>query len=553
MKSFKEIHGKLGFGSLRMPLNADKKVDIAVLCEMVDSYLACGFNYFDVAHAYMGGACEESIKKSLVERYPRDDFVLTDKLTYTFFNSKEDIRPFFKSQLDACGVEYFDFYLMHALTRKRYEKFEKCEAFKVISELKCEGKIRHIGISFHDKADFLEEVLNKHPEIEVVQIQFNYADYDSPSIESRKVYEVCQKYGKPVFVMEPVKGGGLQNLPAEAKMVFDEVNNTNGTSYSYAGFALRFAAGFEQMEVVLSGMSNMAQLKDNICTMQDFEPLKENELEAIHKVQKIFDSQQMIQCTACRYCVDRCPKHILIPDVFSCLNQKMVFNNWNQGYYYNNVLTVNNGKASDCLKCGRCEEECPQKLPIRQLLVKVADEFELKINDMDRSDESYKYAMWALNKYHTFLDKNGNFNPAGITRKIDLIVFIWRMSGRPAYVAEQKIDISDVTSDNKFYDAIMWGVSKKIFYLDGAKKINLGKLCTRLDLIAYLWRLKGCITVKHNDLKVEDYKEGQFYEAICWAIKNKIVQLDENFKVYPYERLDRITAFEFLYNYSVIV
>ena len=231
--------------------------------------------------------------------------------------------------------------------------------------------MRHVGISFHDRAEFLEQILNDYPEIEVVQIQFNYLDYDDLAVQSRRVYEVCRKYNKPVIVMEPVKGGNLVNLPDEARKVLEELHGGSPASY-----AIRFAAGFPGMMMVLSGMSDMQQMMDNLSYMKDFQPLNEKEMEAVHQVQKIFMSKNLIPCTACRYCTDGCPQHISIPDLFAIMNTKQIHHDWNADYYYNDVHTGPGRKASDCLKCGKCEKVCPQHLPIRQLLEDVAKEFE---------------------------------------------------------------------------------------------------------------------------------------------------------------------------------
>jgi predicted aldo/keto reductase-like oxidoreductase len=332
-----------------------------------------GFNYFDTAHGYLGGKSELAIREGLTRRYPRDRYILTDKLTTAYFNKEEDIRPFFESQLEACGVEYFDFYLMHAQSKEIFAKFKKCRAYETALALKEEGKFRHFGISFHDTAEVLEEILTEYPQVEIVQIQLNYVDYEDTAVQSRKCLEVCRKFGKPVIVMEPVKGGNLVNLPEDAQAVFDELKGGSNASY-----AIRFAAGCDPVRMVLSGMSNLEQMQDNISFMKDFAPLNEKEQAAVQKVCEIFRSKGMIPCTACRYCTDGCPKKISIPDLFSCLNAKKVFNNWNSDYYYNNVYTVHNGKASDCVKCGKCEKICPQHLPIRELLEEVAKEFEQK-------------------------------------------------------------------------------------------------------------------------------------------------------------------------------
>lgn len=358
-----------GFGCMRLPMNGEE-VDYREFSQMVDTFLEEGFNYFDTARGYLGGKSEIALRECLTKRYPRDRYILTDKLTTTFFEKEEDIRPFFESQLEACGVEYFDYYLMHAQNAEFYKKYKKCRAYEIAQELKAEGKVRHVGISFHDKASVLDMILTEHPEVEVVQIQFNYVDYEDAGIESRLCYEVCRKHGKQVIVMEPVKGGNLINLPEQAKAVLDELNGG-----SYASYAIRFAASFEGMMMVLSGMSNLEQLQDNISYMKDFQPLSKTEFEAIDKVRAIFMKQNLIPCTACRYCTDGCPKHIAIPDLFACMNGKRNFKDWNADWYYM-VHTQNGGKASDCVECGKCEKACPQHLEIRKLLKEVAAEFD---------------------------------------------------------------------------------------------------------------------------------------------------------------------------------
>lgn len=366
------IKKNFGFGCMRLPMNG-QEANYEEVSAMVDLFLENGFNYFDTAHGYLGGASEIALRECLTKRYPREQYILTDKLTNSYFNKKEDIRPFFDSQLEACGVEYFDYYLMHAQSKEHFSKFKKCEAYEVALELKEEGKIKHFGISFHDTAEVLEEILLEYPQIEVVQIQFNYVDYDDPAVQSRECYEVCRKYGKPIIVMEPTKGGNLVNLPEDAKKVLDDLKGGSTASY-----AIRYAAGFDGIMMVLSGMSNMEQMEDNISYMKDFQPLNSKEIQAIHTVCDLFKSKNLIPCTACRYCVDGCPKRISIPDLFACLNAKKAFNNWNTDYYYHNVYTVHNGKASDCIQCGKCEQACPQHLEIRDLLKDVKEEFETK-------------------------------------------------------------------------------------------------------------------------------------------------------------------------------
>ena len=370
---FDEVKKNFGFGCMRLPMMENgTDVDIAETTKMVDTFLEQGFNYFDTAHGYLGGKSELAIKECLTSRHKREEYILTDKLTMPYFNKQEDIRPFFESQLEACGVEYFDFYLMHAQSKDIFEHFKKCRAYETALELKEEGKIRHFGISFHDRAEVLDEILQEYPQIEVVQIQFNYLDYEDPAVQSRKCYEVCRKYNKPMIIMEPVKGGNLVNLPADAKQILDDLHGIGST----ASYAVRFAASFEGVMMVLSGMSNLEQMQDNLSYMKDFQPLDETEMAAVKAVADVFHSKHMIPCTACRYCIEGCPKKISIPDLFACMNAKTVFHDWNADYYYSNVHTVHNGKASECIRCGKCEKVCPQHLQIRELLQDVAKEFE---------------------------------------------------------------------------------------------------------------------------------------------------------------------------------
>ena len=366
---FPEIHGNFGFGCMRLPLIGEE-VDTSEFTRMVDLFLDQGFNYFDTAHGYLGGRSETALRTCLTSRYNRNNYILTNKLTGNFFKTEEDIRPLFQEQLDACGVEHFDFYLMHAQSRNNYEHFRECRAYETAFQLKEEGKVRHVGISFHDSPEMLERILTDYPQIEIVQIQFNYLDYENPNVQSRAVYEVLARHNKPVLIMEPVKGGTLAELPEAAQAVFDGLQGGGSASY-----ALRFAAGFPQVCVVLSGMSNMQQTEDNTGVMKDFRPLDEREREAVKQVRDIYMVQNSIPCTACRYCVDGCPQQILIPDLFHAMNMKRVFKDWHQEDRYKE-LTAENGRASACIRCGQCEGACPQHLPIRELLVKVAEVFE---------------------------------------------------------------------------------------------------------------------------------------------------------------------------------
>lgn len=372
VKTFPEVKKMLGFGCMRLPMDGDK-IDIEQFKKMVDVFMANGFNYFDTAHIYHDGESEKAIREAVSSRYPRESFILTDKLTTNCFNKQEDIRPLFKQQLKDSGVDYFDFYLMHSQDAAIYEKFRRCNAYETALEMQKEGKFRHFGISFHDKAEVLEQILKDYPQIEVVQIQFNYLDYGDPAVDSKRVYEVCEKYGKAVIVMEPVKGGNLVNLPEKAQGILDSLNS----GMSNASYAIRFAASFLNMFMVLSGMSDLAQINDNMSYMKDFKPLDEKEMQAVNDVRKAFSEINLIPCTACHYCTSGCPMNISIPELFSCYNHKVNFHDWNQGYYYSQI-TRDGGKPSECIECGQCEGICPQHLEIIRLLKDVSGEFEKK-------------------------------------------------------------------------------------------------------------------------------------------------------------------------------
>ncbi len=369
MNTFTEAKKNFGFGCMRLPMK-DGEVDKAQFDKMVDAFIDAGFNYFDTAHGYLGGKSELGLKASLTSRYPREAYVLTNKLSSNHFEKEEDIRPLFQSQLEACGVDYFDFYLMHAQNKTNFEQYKACRAYETALELKKEGKIRHLGISFHDSAEVLDMILSTYPEVEIVQIQFNYIDFEDDGVQSRKCYEVCRKHKKPVIVMEPVKGGSLVSLPEAAGAILDELDGG-----SHASYAIRFAASFEGVEMVLSGMGSMEMVEDNISYMKDFKPLTDKEQEAISKVVELVRSQPLISCTDCKYCTERCPMNIQIPSIFAAKNRKTKLNLWHAEYSYKKA-TENGGKACECIKCGACEAACPQKLPIRELLEKISEEFD---------------------------------------------------------------------------------------------------------------------------------------------------------------------------------
>ena len=359
-KFFPEMKNNFGFGCMRFPTKGEE-VDIEAVKEMVDAFLDAGFQYFDTARPYHGGNSERVLKEALTSRYPRERYLLTDKLSPTCFETEADIRPFFQSQLERCGVEYFDFYLFHANSAQRHEFFTKTRAYDIVQELKAQGKVRHVGMSFHDTAEVLDRILTDRPEIEVVQLQFNYVDYEDPNVQSRECYEVCRKHGKPVLVMEPVKGGSLVNLPEKAMELL---------TASPASYAIRFAASFENIVMVLSGMSNMEQMQDNISFMQHFQPLSDGEMEIIGKVRTLYQAQNKIPCTACRYCTDGCPAGIDIPALFACMNDKREGKEDADSRY-----AAFDAKADACVECGQCEAQCPQHLHIRDLLKEVNKAF----------------------------------------------------------------------------------------------------------------------------------------------------------------------------------
>ena len=368
---FPEIHGKFGFGCMRLPMTEQKTVDLEQTKQMIDEFLAAGFNYFDTAHPYIGKQSEPALRECLTSRYPRESFLLADKMSSSFFNSEEDVRTQFLKQLEICGVDYFDFFLMHALSAENYEKYKRCNVYEVLKQFRAEGKIRHLGFSFHDKPQMLEKILEDCPETEFVQLQFNYIDYDDPVVQSKACYDVCEKYGKPVVVMEPVKGGTLVDLPPAGKAAFEQL----GMGKSTASYALRFAAGFDNIAVVLSGMSSIEQMRDNIRAMAEFEPLNAAENAAVEKARDSIRSLGTIACTGCRYCTEVCPQDIIIPDIMSILNMKKMYADGGNSWYYW-TLIQGHGKASDCLKCGACEAQCPQHLPIRSLLEEAVEKVE---------------------------------------------------------------------------------------------------------------------------------------------------------------------------------
>ena len=369
---------ELGFGLMRLPLtdpNDGASVDVELLKTMVDAFLEKGFTYFDTAWMYCGFQSECAIREALVKRHPRDSYTLADKLHAGFLKTKEDRERIFQEQLRKTGVDYFDYYLLHDVGTDHYKTYQELDCFRWLEEKKAQGLARHIGFSYHDNAELLDRVLTEHPEVEFVQLQLNYLDWDSEGVQSRKCYETAVKHGKPVIVMEPVKGGTLARVPESVEKMFREAR----PEMSIPSWAIRFAASLEHVMVVLSGMSNMEQLLDNTDYMADFQPLSAQEQALVKKAVDAINSTIAIPCTGCSYCTEGCPQRIAIPKYFSLYNadlQEIKEKSWRpQGEYYTR-LTMNFGKASDCLECGQCEQVCPQHLPIIRHLKDVAARFE---------------------------------------------------------------------------------------------------------------------------------------------------------------------------------
>ena len=366
---------KLGFGMMRLPLTEagnSSAIDQKRVNKMIDDFFAAGFTYIDTAYPYHQGMSEAAVRKAVVERYPREAFVLADKMPTFLVTCPEDYPRIFAEQLERTGVEYFDYYLLHSLSAGHYADTLKCDGFAFMKKLKEEGKAKHIGFSYHDSAELLEKILIDHPEMEFVQLQINYIDWDSESIESRKCYEVACKYGKPVIVMEPVKGGCLAEVPEEAEKIFRSVH----PDWSAASWAIRYPASLANVLTVLSGMSNEEQLAENMNILEGFTGLGKEEYEAIDKVVDVINASIAIPCTNCRYCVDGCPQQIAIPDYFSLYNNQNRFRLMASHRDYYTGLSVSGNPASACIECGQCESHCPQHIKIIDELKKVAEVFE---------------------------------------------------------------------------------------------------------------------------------------------------------------------------------
>lgn len=368
---------KLGFGCMRLPLlNADDQTsfDTNQINNMVDAFLERGFTYFDTAYVYHGGRSEVAVRDALVKRHRRDAFQLATKLPPRILKAAEDQPRIFSEQLEKCGVDFFDYYLVHNIGTSSYEQARKYGTFDFVQQMKREGRIRNVGMSFHDAPELLDEVLSAHPELDFVQLQINYIDWDNPGIQARRCYETARKHNMPIVVMEPVKGGSLAWAPAAAEKLMKACD----PEASIASWAVRYAAGLDGVFMVLSGMSTLDQVIDNTSYMVDFKPLNAAERSIIEQVTAILNADSAIACTTCRYCEDGCPANIAIPDYFALYNNAMrspTKTIASQFVYYMN-LTASRGKASDCVECGQCEAACPQHLPIAEHLKVVGKAFE---------------------------------------------------------------------------------------------------------------------------------------------------------------------------------
>ena len=363
---------KLGFGLMRLPLtdaNDKGSIDIEALKEMMDTFMEQGFTYFDTAWMYCAFKSENAVKEALTDRYPRDRYTLTTKLHASYLKTKEDRDRIFEEQRQKTGVDYFDYYLIHAIDQELYSIYNEMDCFNWLIEKKKQGLVKHIGFSYHDSAEFLDQVLTEHPEMEFVQLQMNYLDWESAEVQSRKCYEVAIKHGKPVIVMEPVKGGTLADVPAEVRESFAAYH----PDLSVSSWAIRFVASLDNVAMVLSGMSNMEQLMDNISYMKEFVPMNAEETELVHKAAEMIKDSIAIPCTGCSYCTEGCPMQIAIPDLFRVYNKskrgEITDVEANEEY---RQLTESGGKARECLACGQCQVACPQHLEIINYLNDVA-------------------------------------------------------------------------------------------------------------------------------------------------------------------------------------
>jgi len=359
---------KLGFGLMRLPKLANGAIDIPQVCDMADAFIAAGGTYFDTAYVYDGGDSEKAFKAAVVDRYPRDAYTIATKLNAAAASVHDEAgaKQEFQVSLERTGAGYFDYYLLHALQRSTWQKYEDYHLWDFVREQKAKGLIRHWGFSFHADPELLEELLTRHPDVEFVQLQINYADWENPGVASRRNWEICKAHGKPVIVMEPVKGGILADPIPEVKAIYDR----EGSGRSYASWALRFAASLDNLVVVLSGMSSREQMTDNLESVRHL-PMTEAEQDLIRQAQEALNADKSIGCTACHYCTPGCLMRIPIPEIFNVINRRKGSPEFRTVREYN-IVTQGKGRASECVGCGQCETMCPQHLPIIELLKQCA-------------------------------------------------------------------------------------------------------------------------------------------------------------------------------------
>ncbi len=365
----KESIGKLGFGLMRLPRKA-ARIDVKQMCQMVDLFLESGFTYFDTARIYPGS--EIATHKALVKRYPRDSYVIATKLNTMVAPTPKLARKQIHTSMSKLGLDYVDNYLLHCLMGSNYKSYEMLGLWDYVADLKRAGTVRQFGFSFHAGPKLLDKILTEHPEVDFVQLQINYADWDNPRITSRANYEVARAHNKPIVVMEPVKGGTLVNLPSQARSLMEEVNPGAST----ASWAIRFAASLDGILMVLSGMSNMEQMRDNVSFMRDFHPLDEREMEVIRQVRELIGHSKDIPCTACGYCREGCPMQIPIPDVFAAMNKQLVGGHIEDARESYRDAIADGNPASACIGCGQCEDACPQRIDIIDQLRECVDALE---------------------------------------------------------------------------------------------------------------------------------------------------------------------------------
>lgn len=372
-KYFGESTPKLGFGLMRLPKDAAGKIDIEHTKKMVDLFMNAGLTYFDTAYVYDDGNSEKAAKTALVDRYPRESFTLATKLcSWLKENDAEAAKQQLFTSLERTGAGYFDYYLLHALQTGNYKTYDDYRIWDFVREQKEKGLIKHWGFSFHAGPELLDELLTAHPDTEFVQLQINYADWENPDVTARANYEVARKHGKSIIVMEPVKGGALADPPESVQKILKEAN----PDASFASWAIRYAASLEGIITVLSGMSNIEQMNDNLSYMKDFRPLSEAEQAAVQKAQEVINGVKSIPCTACHYCTSGCPMQIPIPEIFAARNKQLVWGQLEAGKAAYANAVKNSGKAGSCVECGQCESACPQQIKVIEQLKECAAVFD---------------------------------------------------------------------------------------------------------------------------------------------------------------------------------